>query len=120
MNTDPIFNDIAIMQSHIHHIRPEAAVRRWSSVECQDYQLPLIHVVGFLSTAVPPISRTELRLQKVTEPRVVIDIVRNSSLHSLLEYDETLNVIRYRKSVPSAVKEAIAAFLDSRGVVLAN
>src|SRR5437773_823920 len=114
-----IYEDVALMQSHIYNGQEET-VKRWAPVECEDYQLPLALIVGFLSNAVPPISRPDLRLQNRPEYQAIVAIVRNSNLCSLLEYDASAQVVRYRETVPDSTKEEVAEFISARAIVIAE
>ena len=48
--------------------------------------------------------------------QAMIEIVSNSSLREILEYDEVRKIIRYREGIPDSVKKDIVAFINARTV----
>jgi hypothetical protein len=113
------FDDIAFLHSHIY-IRQEDAVKRWTQVACDDYQLPLSLLIGFLSDAIPPISLPHIAVRERAEYQALVDIVQKSRLNEILVLDGPQRVVTYRREVPEADRRAIAEFIQVRSVTIAN
>jgi hypothetical protein len=113
MNLSKILEELDFMQSHLF-VHPEVAVERWTSRKCDDYHMALLGLLGFLASATPPIDRACKAISDRSENLAVVDILQNSSLASILKYDETERCIRYQDQITPDVKEQIALFLMSR------
>ena len=119
MNLSKILEELDFMQSHLF-VQPELAVKRWTSRNCDDYHVALLGLLGFLTSAIPPIDRACKTISDRPENLAAVDILQNSSLASILKYDETESCIKYRDQIPPDVKEQIALFLMSRMPGIAN
>ncbi len=104
MKTESILNDLATIRSHIFH-DPESAVRVWSSVECDDYQLPLILVNGFFSGALLGYGPLELSIKDTVTYLAAYDILRNSHLREIIVDSE--HTIRLNFDVDPEVLAAV-------------
>jgi hypothetical protein len=114
-----IIEDLISIQDHVF-VDSEKTAKQWTTCECDDYQLPLGTIIGFLVDATFPLYQEEIRLGEKPGHKVIVDLVRNSSLRAILVFDEPKKSVRYRDTVPSTVKEAIATFLASRINGIAN
>ena len=61
MNMQNIYDEIQFIQSHIFVRSEEEGVKRWTDRQCDDYQLPLIGITGFLSNALYPTNQEGIR-----------------------------------------------------------
>lgn len=111
MDNTAIYQDIAKMATHVY-VHPEVLARTWTSAECADYQLPLSIILGFLSHAIPPLCEKHIRIKDSSIGQAVVDIVRNSSLSSLLEYEPAERCVRYREDISLSIKTDIAKFVN--------
>ena len=113
MVINAIWDDLAEIVSHIY-LHPEEVVKRWTSIECEDFQLPLIAILGFLESVVPPLSDKHKEIRNDSVYRVIREIVSNSHLDDLLECDDALRRFRYRNHVSDSTKAQVAKFIAER------
>jgi hypothetical protein len=109
--------DLEQIQSNIHGHHAET-VRKWTSRQCGDSQIPLIVIVTFLTKAVPPFSRAQFRIDERPECQAALDIIQRSNLSTLLEYDTNTHCIQYRENVPPQIKSTVAQYLFDRSTVV--
>lgn len=114
MEAPGFYEDLEYVIAHIY-VCPKEGVRRWTQIECNDYQVPLSLILGFL---VFPHLRPELSIRSRPEYHAVVDIVQNSGLSELLEHDNSRNCIRYRSEVPASIREKVAQFVRDRSVAI--
>jgi hypothetical protein len=110
MDTSGFFEDLLYLVQHIH-VEPDVAVRRWTHIDCRDYQVPLALIAGMLTGFDLPNWSEGLKLRDTPEHRAVGEIVNNSRLAVLLEVDADGQRIRYRDTLPALVKEDVARFI---------
>lgn len=90
----------------------EEAVKKWSTAECSDYQVPLALVTSMLVDCVV-LARPARLLNLADRPELqaVRDIIEKSHLRMLLEVDVAANCMRYREGTPQALMEEVADFV---------
>ena len=111
--TDDLWNDLAQIVSHIY-VRPEDAAKRWTTVDCKDYQLPLSAIINFLEHAVPPLCDEYREIKNDWGYQAIRDIISNSHLNELLEFDDSQRRFRYQTRVAASIKTEIANFIAKR------
>jgi hypothetical protein len=112
MTSPEFFSDLKFLLDHVYR-EPEKAVRRWSSAECSDFQVPIALITGFLFNSLIPNRPVRLNLRDKPEYRAVIEIVENSQLQSLLEFDREGNCVRFRQQTPDSVIREVAEFVSA-------
>lgn len=89
---------------------PKACVRKWSDVECEDYQV----VIGLLThLLMEPLidSSPELVLKSRAEYRAAADVVMNSGLGDVLVIDAESTVITFREELDFDKRLQVAKFV---------
>ena len=104
---DNFLNDLLFVLEHIH-VSPETAARKWSIASCADYQLPLVRLTSYLNSFN---QEGTLSVNNTPEHRVLVEIVTKSRLNDLLEYREVDRYIKYRDTVPLALREQVRIFI---------
>jgi hypothetical protein len=117
MDFQQMLASVATLRDHLYY-HPEEYVKQWSSQQCGErgeyYDIPLIRLVAFLT------GEFDLPIESDAEGAAVLDIVKHSPLSSLLEHDVPTNSIRFKKEITEDYKKAIANYLRSRAVTLAD
>ncbi len=90
------------------HVYPDVAVRRWSDVACGDYQVPIIRLISYLSSAQ---ESKNLIIKNIPEHKAIADIVHGSRLSQLLEFDRQDNCVRYLNCVPHSCRDGVRSFI---------
>ena len=111
---DQVLREVAILRGHLYR-DPEAYVRKWSQVQCSDYQVPLIRLIAFLSD-----SLQALRIRSDPESSAILDIIHQTCLTRMIEYDLVNHCVQFRKGVTENDKTAISGYLDSVASILTD
>src|SRR5690606_7629490 len=110
-----ILAEVVFLQQHIH-VHSEQAVRRWSDVDCNDYQLTVALIVGLLSH---PELKDAICLRCEPEYRAMSDIIRNSNVGQLLEVDD--KQIRFRTTISKDLRAEVSRkLLSDHSDIIAN
>lgn len=119
MDMKDIYSDIDILLSHVY-ARQEEAVSRWTNITCDDYQTPIAMILGFLSNAVAPLFLAQISVKNKNEHRAMVEIIQQSHLSAILEFDKRKDVVVYRKEIPDVTKREIASYVDSKSSGIAD
>ena len=110
MNKDAFFLDLQFLCEHVYE-NPDKAVRRWSDVTCDDYQVPIALIIGFLFKGLIPGRPVTLPLNDSAEYKALIDIVQRSNLNVLLFIDRSDNSVRFCDGTPDNCILEVAEFV---------
>src|SRR5579885_969129 len=102
MDFNLVIIEVSVLRDHLYH-NPDQYVQKWSSQQCQDYQVPIIRLISFLSDGVGV-----LRVRSDPESMALRDIIEKSELRQLLEFDLSSQVIQFRRDVTSTEKKLIS------------
>ena len=86
---------------------PEMAVKRWSSIPCDDYQLPLVRLMSFITYP----DRGSLSIKEIAAHRIIVDIISHSHLAQILEYDARSGGVRFRAGFPVVLQTELRKFI---------
>lgn len=108
MDLDPIKSDIKFLCEHIYPATGcELAVRKWTDINCDDYQAAIVLALLLFNPARGAIPKP-LYLRDNPAYQVGLAIILNSSLSSVLEFNESQNCLRVRDSISRDTMEELA------------
>jgi hypothetical protein len=110
LDISQVLTDVAFIISNVYR-DPAGAVKNWTDISCDNYQIPLGLIEGLLLSFCAPGQSHELQIRQVAEHDAVVAIVQNSHLNLVLQYDVARRVVRYRDEIPISIKEEIAQFI---------
>ena len=97
LDIDLVKSDIIFLCKHIY-VDSQLAVRKWTDINCDDYQAAIVHALLLFNPVRGAIPKP-LYLRENPTHKAGLAIVLNSNLSSVLEFNESQNCLRVRDSI---------------------
>lgn len=120
MNTTQLFQDISLIQDHIHMSQSTEKMKQWVGFENDDFQIPSAAIIHLLLAALIPTEPDRIQLRTGPRYQTIVNIMNNSSLREILHYDEKLNCISFSEEVPLSLRMEIGRFVATRNKGIGN
>ena len=107
-----VYADLGFLLQHIERDQ-ESAVKRWSSIPCEDYQVPLALLSGLLIDLWLAKGKATFPIRAKPEYHALAEIVRRSHLAELLVINEQDESIRLHSHVSQETLDEVAQFVTA-------